>query len=104
MYYTMKLYNTMSVLLGDLESYQTKINQNTMKSLTQLLKYAVTHKNAYLWYCEREKVLHIYSDGSNISAPKYLRRAGGNLFLFSYTKDPVKWKRNVTIHITARII
>ena len=52
LYYGRVLDRTMFMPVVDLAAVQTEGNQETMKELVQLLKYAATHPDAKLRYCK----------------------------------------------------
>ena len=94
----------MLVAIGDLASEQIQGTQKNLDAITQLLNYAATHPNATICYHKSDKVLHIHSDGSYLSAPKAISRSRGHFFLSSHSPDPAKCTINGSIHVIAKIL
>ena len=87
LYYSIAVDITMLIALGSIAATQSQGTKKTYNETLWLLNYAGTHPDATICYSASDMILHIYSDASYLSDPKYCSRTGGHYFLILRSRD-----------------
>jgi hypothetical protein len=90
LYYAHAVDSTLLVAISSLSSEQTKGTIHTMKKITHLLNYCLTHPEATIRYNKSEMVLHIESDVSYLSESQMRSCAAGYFYLSQTPNHPSK--------------
>jgi hypothetical protein len=80
LYYARAVDPTVSMLLNDISTEQTKATEKTQAATNQLLDYLATYPNATIRYHDSDMILHINSDASYLSVSNAHSHLGGLLF------------------------
>ena len=75
----------------------------TMRTVTHLINYMATNPDATILFHKIIMVLHIYSDGSYLSAPKSQSGAGVYFYLSNNSINLVTCPQNGPMYVLAEI-
>ena len=88
LYYARAVNPTILVALSAIAAQQSKLIEQTMAKVRQLLQYCASQGNAILTYRASDMVLVVHSDAGYLSEPQARSRVGGHFFLSSNVQYP----------------
>jgi hypothetical protein len=83
LYYARAIDCTMLAAIGTIATQQASATKATMRAITELLNYCLTHPNAVIRYTKSDMVLYVESDASYLSESKARSRYAGYHYLSS---------------------
>jgi hypothetical protein len=83
LYYARAIDCTMLAAIGTIATQQASATKATMRAITELLNYCLTHPNAVIQYTKSDMVLYVESDASYLSESKARSRYAGYHYLSS---------------------